>query len=408
MVDLRRLRGFRVISFGNGHAPCNGSEHEMPTDHRMSSKRILFIHEDRIVSNLYREKLEGSGFAVDVCKTVDYALRIADLKRPDAAIIDLVNSSGDANAFIGSIRANAALASIPILALPNCSANVCASAIQAGVTAVIPKGPRQIGIVIDSAKTALGLEGLGHALRTNLFDPDEEWHATIASSIVESVNQMRHCLPGIATHPPDPSALQALWANAHAFASRVAFLPEAALGQVAGAFEVLLSDLNLIPDEINPSTLRTIGQAIDFIGMLGSKPADSTTADSRNAKILVVDDEESARQFISEAMKLSGLTADTAESPSVAMKKLGGRLVDLIFLDVGMPEMSGFELCQKIRTLPEHQKTPIVFLTGMATFQNKAQASLSGGNDFVGKPFNLAELALKALMWVFRGRMGMV
>ena len=342
-----------------------------------------------------------------MCKTVDFALRIAEQKRPDAAIIDLVNSSGDSNAFIGSIRANDALATMPILALPNCSANVCASAVVAGVTTVIPKSPRQIGVVIDAAKTALGLEGLGRAIGTNLFDPDEEWLATISSSIVESVNQMRHCLPGLTTHPPDPSAVLALWAHSHAFASRVGFLPGSALSQVSAAFEVLMSDLNLMPEEINPSTLRTIGQAIDFISLLGTRSAGLAAPDSRNSKILVVDDEESARRFISEAMKLSELTVDTAESPSVAVQKLRGRTMDLIFLDVGMPEMSGFELCQQIRTMPEHQKTPIVFLTGMATFQNKAQASLSGGNDFVGKPFNLAELALKALMWVFRGRMCM-
>ena len=44
----------------------------------------------------------------------------------------------------------------------------------------------------------------------------------------------------------------------------------------------------------------------------------------------------------------------------------------------------------------------------MATFQNKAKASLSGGNDFVGKPFNLAELGVKALMWLCRGQLEMV
>jgi hypothetical protein len=44
----------------------------------------------------------------------------------------------------------------------------------------------------------------------------------------------------------------------------------------------------------------------------------------------------------------------------------------------------------------------------MATFQNKAQASLSGGNDFVGKPCNLSELALKALIWLYRGKLGLV
>jgi DNA-binding response OmpR family regulator len=75
---------------------------------------------------------------------------------------------------------------------------------------------------------------------------------------------------------------------------------------------------------------------------------------------------------------------------------------------VGLPEMSGFDLCTKARTLPLHEKTPIVFITGMSTFQNRVQSSLSGGNDFVGKPFNVAELGLKALIWVLKGQLGLV
>ena len=67
--------------------------------------------------------------------------------------------------------------------------------------------------------------------------------------------------------------------------------------------------------------------------------------------------------------------------------------------------MTGFDLCARIRNLEVHQKTPIVFLTGMASFQNKALASLSGGNDFIGKPFNLPELGVKALIWIFRGQL---
>jgi CheY-like chemotaxis protein len=218
---------------------------------------------------------------------------------------------------------------------------------------------------------------------------------------------MRHCLPGLSSTPPESSALRALWSAIHSFTVRAEFLPDDSLALVASAFEVLMSDLNLIPEEINPSTLRTIGQAIDFLGHLGTYKGEARKIGARNARIIVVDDEESARAFIGEAMKLAALFSDSAATPSAAMEKLRGNPADLIFLDVGMPEMSGFELCQQIRTLPEHQKTPIVFLTGMATFQNKAQASLSGGNDFIGKPFNLAELAVKALMWIFRGRMGM-
>jgi len=49
---------------------------------------------------------------------------------------------------------------------------------------------------------------------------------------------------------------------------------------------------------------------------------------------------------------------------------------------------------------------PIVFLTGMTNFQNRAQSSLSGGNDFIGKPFHPLELGLKALLWINKGHLG--
>ncbi len=372
----------------------------------MSNDRILFIHEDRIFSNLYREKLEGSGFIVDVSKVSEQAAKIAELKQPQLIIMDVVTPSADAISFIGTIRSIPECTAVPILIMPCSAANICAAALSAGATTIIAKNKRQIAHVVDAAKLALGKEGLGLAMNTNLFDPDDEWLLTINSAIHESVNQMRHCLPALSSTPPDPAALRALWSIAHSFAARAEILPDGSLAQVATAFEILMSDLNLIPEEINPSTLRTIGQATDFLGQMGTFSGDARKATASNARILIVDDEESARTFIGEAMRLAGLSSDSAATPSAAMEKLQGKPADLIFLDVGMPEMNGFELCQKIRTLPEHQKTPIVFLTGMATFQNKAQASLSGGNDFIGKPFNLAELAVKAMMWVFRGRMG--
>ena len=107
-------------------------------------------------------------------------------------------------------------------------------------------------------------------------------------------------------------------------------------------------------------------------------------------------------------MRLANLKSMAADNPTTGLAALGVQGFDLIFLDIGLPEMTGFELSAKIRTLPLHEKTPIIFLTGMATFQNRVQSSLSGAQDFIGKPFNLAELGLKALIWVFKGQLGQV
>ena len=89
--------------------------------------------------------------------------------------------------------------------------------------------------------------------------------------------------------------------------------------------------------------------------------------------------------------------------PSIALAELAGRRYDLIFLDVNMPGMDGFELCKQIRALAIHATTPIVFLTGLATLENRVQSSLCGGNDFIAKPFNLHELSVKAITLILKG-----
>ncbi len=372
----------------------------------MTTKRILLVQEDTTLSNLFREKLEGSGFAVDSTRNLDQASRFVVEKKPDLVLLDLVSSGGSPLGFIKELRSEDATAKLPILVLPSGLTGLNNEAVQAGATRIIPRGDHTIGSVIDGARAALGLPGIGDAASTPLFHPDESWCANVMQTARATLNQMRRCLPGLVSERPDLSILNSLWATSHAFAERVALLDGRNLAHFATALDVLLAELFEFPEQINASTTRTIGQAIDFLATLVVPGAPDTGADTGKARIVVVDDEASTREFIAAALKLSLLQCEGVESPFSALEKLTGKRCDLIFLDVGLPEMSGFDLCAKIRALHEHEKTPIVFLTGMATFQNKALANLSGGNDFVGKPFNIPELGLKALMWLLRGQLG--
>ena len=67
-----------------------------------------------------------------------------------------------------------------------------------------------------------------------------------------------------------------------------------------------------------------------------------------------------------------------------------------------MPGLTGLELCVKIRAKEPNRSTPIVFVTSHSDFGSRAQSALSGGNDFIAKPFLLVEVALKALTWLFK------
>ena len=81
----------------------------------------------------------------------------------------------------------------------------------------------------------------------------------------------------------------------------------------------------------------------------------------------------------------------------MALKLLAKHEFDLIFLDVEMPGMDGFELCAQIRGLALHTGTPVIFLTGHSSSENRMHSSMSGGNEFVGKPFIVGDLTVKAL-----------
>jgi DNA-binding response OmpR family regulator len=374
----------------------------------MTKKRILLIHGDRLLQQFYREKLEEGGYMVDVRHDLEDAEAILSDRKPDVILLDLVQQHGRAVSFIKLLRADPSAEKIPVLILPTILNELANAAFQAGATKVIHADGSPITSIINAVRGALGQPELLKGETIAFFQPEDSWVDLIYSDALKAINAMRQCLPGLTATPPDPAALRGLWLHVHGFAGCAAFLPGKPLGQFLEALDLLLHDLNEAPDQLNPSTLRTIGQALDFLAKIANPYALERLADPSAARILIVDDEPGALQFISAALHLAELKAETADTPSAALEKLGDAHWDLIFLDIGLPQVDGFQLCTKIRTIEKLKTTPIVFITGMASFKNKATACLSGGNDFVGKPFNLCELGVKALTWLYRGQLKMV
>jgi len=116
----------------------------------------------------------------------------------------------------------------------------------------------------------------------------------------------------------------------------------------------------------------------------------------------VVDDEIVSREAVCSAIEKADLRAVSVNNPMVAQGLLEKTQFDLIFLDVEMPGQSGLDLCVSIRKMPTNHSTPVVFVTAQSDFENRAQSVVSGGNDFIAKPFLPAELAVKALIWLVK------
>lgn len=110
-----------------------------------------------------------------------------------------------------------------------------------------------------------------------------------------------------------------------------------------------------------------------------------------NYKILLVDDEPSICNLIKLHFRTEGYLTYTASDANEAIEQLQHN-PDLILLDINMPEMDGLELCKKIR---DHIECPIVFLTSRITEQDKIIGLQVGGDDYITKPFSLAELTAR-------------
>jgi len=123
------------------------------------------------------------------------------------------------------------------------------------------------------------------------------------------------------------------------------------------------------------------------------------------ASILVVDDEPISRRAIIYALEKAHLQAASAEEANSALQLVQEKQYDLIFLDVDMPVMNGYELCAKLRAMPQYKKTPVVFVTAMSDFDSRTNSMMAGGNDFIAKPFLFIELTVKALIHILRAKL---
>ena len=109
-------------------------------------------------------------------------------------------------------------------------------------------------------------------------------------------------------------------------------------------------------------------------------------------KILVIDDEFPVRYLVEHQLKRKGFDVQAAKDGPTGLDTAREFQPDLIVLDVMMPDVDGFEVCQEIRSDPLLAKTPVIFLTALMTKKHKLQAFEVGADDYLVKPFQPDEL----------------
>src|SRR5437868_1476999 len=104
--------------------------------------------------------------------------------------------------------------------------------------------------------------------------------------------------------------------------------------------------------------------------------------------ILIADDDETERFLQRQVLEPAGFEIVEAKNGSAALAAFNEHRPDLVILDVMMPEMSGFEVCQAIRTLPGGRNTPVLMATALDDVDSIERAYRVGATDFIDKPIN--------------------
>ena len=407
------------------------------------NKKVLIIDADEAVAAIYRTQIEAAGYDVEVALDGETGFHDLYTINPDALLLDLLLPGGlSGSEILKKTRAQKKFEKIPILVFTNIyTRDVEEEAKAAGALRLFNKAAATPRDVIDSlneiflpsgavlggagnngnpaaqrptAKVDLPPLSVGVPAKTVVASSDNDFQKEIRESLLqgapEFVKSLRGLLQVLLRSQGDAEAqgiqLLELYTRVHTLTANSAIAGFTKVARLAGALEAMLREFQAKPEGLNASTKRTLTQAVDFLALLFTSAATHESGQPLNEQILVVDDEIISRRVIGHSLEKAGLKSTAVSHPDEAIKMLQDQPFDLVFLDVEMPGMNGFELCKRLRAMPLHAKTPVIFVTALSGFESRAKSSLSGGDDFIGKPFSYIELAVKGLIYVLRGAIG--
>ncbi len=111
--------------------------------------------------------------------------------------------------------------------------------------------------------------------------------------------------------------------------------------------------------------------------------------------VLIVDDDTVLQLALTRRLQSQGFEVISAASGEEALDLFNAKSADVVVSDVVMPGMTGFEFCHQLRSKPEGEMVPFIFLSSLGELTNRVQGHLLGADDYLVKPFSAQELIAK-------------
>ncbi len=400
-------------------------------------KKILYVEDDVLIAKLYSEKLAAAGFEVVVAQDGLAAVQRLREFTPDLVVLDLLMPKLTGVDVLKFMRQQPALKDTRIIVFSNSFlSNLVEQVASIGVQEALVKAsvtPTQlVGIVNKTLDNPPHILLSANSLAAHLAGsksadapirpapqapaPAPAAKATrpavelpISSSrahqefseqspaILKSVRQICQEFLEAGQSPLEIRKLADLRRKIGFVAQSLGMAGRHRLAQLCNALEALLFELEDKPAIITDSIRHTVATTVALLGeqLQQNKAADPDT--QAPMKILLVDDDAVSSKAVVLALGRAKLAAVSVSDPFDGLKQLQQNAWNLVLLDVNMPGLDGIALCNQIRDLPLHQKTPVIFVTSQADFKTRARSMLSGGNDLIAKPILPTELCVKVL-----------
>jgi adenylate cyclase len=123
--------------------------------------------------------------------------------------------------------------------------------------------------------------------------------------------------------------------------------------------------------------------------------ADVSKTEEGKADILVVDDHPANLRLLSVMLEKQGYQVRKALNGQIALDSVEASLPDIVLLDINMPQMSGYEVCSKLKAAERTRDLPVIFLSAASEALNKIHAFEVGGADYITKPFQLEDVLIR-------------
>ena len=395
-----------------------------------SNRSILFVEDDAVVLTTYRNLLQREGYKIESAVDGLEALKALSQATPDLIVLDLMLPKFDGADVLKFIRADPRLKTIPIIIFSNaqvtdfaedaitkhlrktdCTPSILLQTIQHMLDSLSGEAGAAKSDYSPTVKLHMAGDGSGQAAAGGeaaaapaAETPVNKERAAFLKDASNDIAKLRELCLAYIKAPTSAAKLEPLAKSVQALNAAAGKANFARISLLTKAFDMLLAKIASKPARVTPSILQTLAEAADCLNVLLKSDEAGSSEGSIRSKVLAVDDDTVCNHVIVNTLKRANLDITSVEDPFEGLKLLQNNRYDLVLLDIDMPKLTGFEVCEKLRALPQYKTTPVIFVTAHSNFGNRTQGVLSGGNYFITKPVDPLELALKVTIHLFKAQ----